>query len=195
MRKQATNKSVISTGVLSRLTADKKKSVAALCLIGLMVFMWVRVLTRKPQGAEAGQPTPVVNNSVSDSEAIVKVSFVDLPKIEGRHDVLTRDFFASNNWRDFLSGSNPGGISVSNGSDKLARRIAAALQFEAIVAGSEGRIQVSINGALYSVGETIEIKQGEEVYKCEVIEIEDNRVLIRFRETQIELELNQTNKS
>jgi hypothetical protein len=192
MRKQTTNNSAINTGVLSRLTADKKKSVAALCLIGLMVFMWVRVLTRKPEGAQAGQAAPVINESVSSSEAILKVSFVDLPRIEGRHDVLARDFFASNDWRDFLRGSSFGGIT---GSDELARRIEAELKFEAIVAGSEGRIQVSINGALYSVGETIEIKQGEEVYKCEVIEIEDNRVLIRFRESQIELKLIQTNES
>ncbi|MHC4212520.1 MAG: hypothetical protein ACYSWP_04000 [Planctomycetota bacterium] len=195
MRKQATNKSVVNNGVLSRLTADKKKAVAALCLIGLMVFMWVRVLTRKPEGAEAGTSTPVINDSVSDPEAILKVSFVDLPSIEGRHDVLARDFFASNNWRDFLSDKNSGVISVSNGSDELARRIAATLQLNAIIAGSEGRNQVSINYALYSVGETIEIKQGEEVYKCEVIEIGDNRVLMRFRETQIELKLIQTNES
>ncbi len=195
MRKQVTNKTVIGTGVFSRLTVDKKKSVAALCLIGLMVFMWVRVLTRKPEGAQAGQAGPVINDSVSSSEAILKVSFVDLPRIEGRHDVLARDFFASNDWRYFLRGSNPGGIIVSNGSDELARRIAATLQFDAILADSEGRNQVSINDALYSVGETIEIKQGGEVYEYEVIEIEDNRVLMRFRETQIELKLIQTNES
>ncbi len=195
MRKQATNKSVVNIGVFSRLTADKKKAVAALCLIGLMVFMWARVLTRKPNTAGAGPSTPVINGAVSDSESILNVSFVDLPMIEGRHDVLARDFFASNNWRDFLSGSNFGGISVSNGSDELARRIAASLQFDAIIASSEGRNQVSINDALYSVGETIEIKQGGEVYEYEVNEIEDNRVLMRFRETQIELKLIQTNES
>jgi hypothetical protein len=195
MKKQMTNKTVIEIGVLSRLTADKKKTVAALCLIGLMVFMWVRVLSRKPDSAQAGPDAPVINGTVSDPEAILKVSFVDLPRIEGRHDVLSRDFFASNNWRDFLGGSNDIGISVSNDSDELARRIAATLQCYAIMADSEGRIQASINDALYSVGDTIEIKQGKEVYECEVIEIEDNRVLMRFRETQIELKLIQTNES
>ena len=195
MNKQVTNKTVIDTGILSRLTADKKKTVAALCLIGLMVFMWVRVLTRKPDGAEAVPTIPVINDVAPGTEALQKYSPVDLPRIEGRHDVLARDFFSSNDWRDFHGGTNFGGISASGGNGELARRIAKALQFDAILTGSEGRLQVSINDALYSVGDTIEIKQGEEVYEFEVVEIEDNRVSISFKETKIELKLIQTNES
>ena len=196
MRKQATNNSVINTGVLSRLTADKKKTVAALCLIGLMVFMWARVLTKKPTNAEAGRSMPVINNTASDTEAMLKISFVDLPRIEGRHDVLSRDFFASNNWRDFLrengTGSEQPNVKVSAG-DELARRIAEKLQVETIWIGSKR--QVVINEKLLSIGDKIEIKQGEEVYECEVVEIEDNRILITFGESQIELSLIRTNES
>lgn len=196
MRKQVTNKSVVNIGVLSRLTGDKKKTVAAVCLIGLMVFMWVRVLTRKPEGAEAGQNALVVNDTVSVSEAILKVSFVDLPRIEGRHDVLSRDFFASNNWRAFIgdNGAGTGKLNVKvSASDKLAERIAEKLQVETIWIGSKR--QVVINDKLLSIGDTIEIKQGEVVYECEVVEIEDNRVLITFGESQIELSLIRTNES
>lgn len=196
MRKQVTNKSVIGTGVLGRLTADKKKSVAAVCLIGLMVFMWARVLTKKPQDAGAGQTVPVINDPASGTEAILKVSFIDLPRIEGRHDVLSRDFFSSNNWRAFIgdNGAGTGKLNVKvSASDKLAERIAEKLQVETIWIGSKR--QVVINDKLLSIGDTIEIKQGEVVYECEVVEIEDNRVLITFGESQIELSLIRTNES
>lgn len=190
MRKQATNKSVVNIGVFSRLTADKKKSVAALCLIGLMVFMWARVLTRKPQAAEAEQTVPIINDIASGTEAILKVSFIDLPRIEGRHDVLARDFFASNDWRAFLrdNGAGSGHLNVKvSASDELARRIAEKLQVETIWIASKR--QVVINDKLLSIGDKIKIKHGEVVYECEVVEIEDNRVLITFGESQIELSL------
>ena len=196
MGKQETNKSVVNIGVLSRLTGDKKKTVAAVCLIGLMVFMWVRVLTRKPQGAEAGQTTSVINDIASGTKAILKVSFIDLPRIEGRHDVLARDFFASNNWRSFLgdNGSGSGHLNVKvSASDELARRIAEKLQVETIWIARKRR--VVINDKLLSIGDKIKIKHGEEVYECEVVEIEDNRILITFGESQIELSLIQTNES
>ena len=96
-----------SNKIVSRLAAEKKKTVCALCLIALMAFMWVRVLFKK--GPESVEATPTAKKL--DSE--FKVSFVELPEVEGRNDVLTRDFFAANGWQNFIrdgEGENLAGI-------------------------------------------------------------------------------------
>jgi len=42
--------------ILARLGEEKKKSVTALCLISVMAFMWIRVLTGKaPQHRRRGK--------------------------------------------------------------------------------------------------------------------------------------------
>ena len=201
MRKKVTNNSVAATGVFGKFAADKKKTVAAVCLIVLMVFMWIRVLTRKPKTAGANNSVPVVNNTSmnntsSSASPVVNVSFVELPRIKGRHDVLSRDFFSSNNWRSFNgdrgTGSGQFKVKVSAG-DEIARRIATKLMVETIWIGSER--QVVINDNLLSIGDKIKVKQGEEVYECEVVEIEDDRVLITFGESKIELSLIRTNEN
>ena len=72
---------------VSQLAAEKKKTVCALCLIGLMVFMWVRMLSKRgPQGAQAALMVRQPTDSQSNSE--LKVSFIELPEIEARNDVL-----------------------------------------------------------------------------------------------------------
>ena len=68
-----------------------------------MVFMWVRVLGKKgPQSANAAVTAQEVTEGQTNSE--LKISFIELPKVEGRNDVLIRDFFAVGNWRDFVRG-------------------------------------------------------------------------------------------
>jgi hypothetical protein len=98
--------------LFSQLAAEKKKAIIAVCLIAVMVFMCVRVAGRKvPQRAKAAVTAQEVTESQANSE--LKISFIELPKVEGRNDVLTRDFFAVDNWRDFMrsgEGKSSGGI-------------------------------------------------------------------------------------
>ena len=56
-------------------------------------------------------------------------------------------------------------------------------------------MQAYVNDEFLSVGDKIEIELNEEVYKCEVIEIADNKLVIRFEESEIKLELVQNNES
>lgn len=180
---------------VSQLAAEKKKTVCALCLIGLMVFMWVRVLSRRgPQGAQAALIVQEPAGSQSNSE--LKISFIELPEIKARNDVLTRDFFAANGWRDFL-GDGGGltdvgevGVVSGDGGREVGRRVVEKLELEAIMLGEKS--QVFINDVLLSVGDKLPVRDGDNTYECEVIGIEAERVFIRCGETEIQLKLAET---
>ena len=177
--------------LFSRLAAGKKKTVIAVCLITVMVFMWVRVLGRKgPQSANAA----VVAQEVTDGQTKpeLKISFMELPKVEGRNDVLTRDFFAVGNWRDFTRGWE--GKLMDDGRDdggvEAARRVAEKLKLETIVLGENPR--AFINDKLLSVGDKLFVRDGTNTCECEVAEIEENMVFIRCGEAEVTLRLTQT---
>lgn len=179
--------------LLGRLAAEKKKTVIALCLIGVMVLMWARMLSGEaPEGAGAA---PMAQNAIAgqlDSE--IKVTFTGLPKVKGRNDVLTRDFFAANGWVDFardgkgLTGAEEVNVS-EDGNEELVRRIAGKLKVKAVAIGSGDNPQVCINDKPLSVGGKLTIKEGVNAYECEVVGIKENKVSIRFGEAEITLKL------
>ncbi|MHC4144609.1 MAG: hypothetical protein ACYSUD_07510 [Planctomycetota bacterium] len=83
---------------------DKKRSVTALCLVTVMVFMWIKVFTKKaPEGAGAALMTGQVEHGNQVNERY-RVLFIELPKVAGRNDVIVRDFFASDGWQHFVNG-------------------------------------------------------------------------------------------
>jgi hypothetical protein len=177
--------------LVSRLAAEKKKTVTAFCLIALMVFMWARVLSKKtPAIAAALGPEDVVSGS--DSE--LNISFIELPKVAGRNDVLTRDFFAAGGWKDFIrdgEGSNVAGTEVSvvskDGEEEIVRKVAEKLKLEAI--GLDGNPQAFINNKLLSVGDKLLVRDGGNTYECEVMAIEENVVLIKCGDAEITLKV------
>ena len=180
--------------LFAQAAAQKKKSVMAVCLIALMVFMWVRVLKNKaPQTAGAAVVTQKATEGRSDSAG--KISFVELPVITGRNDVLTRDFFVVDNWQSFLAGQNGknsgdiGDVNVlaGDGTGKTLKQVAEKLQLEVIELGRNPH--AFINGKLLSVGDKFDVKDGINTYECEVIGIEENTVFIRTGEAKISLRL------
>ena len=177
--------------VLSRLAAEKKKTICASCLIAVMVFMWARVLTgRAPQSAEAALMARKAADVQSNSGPLLKISFIELPKVKGRNDVLTRDFFASCRWQDFTGGGARGVNVVSgNGSEEVARQVAEKLKLEAIGLGENA--QAFINDKLLSVGDKLLILDGGDTYECEVTGIEETKVFIRCGRIEITLKLAQ----
>ncbi len=177
---------------VSRLAAEKKKTVTALCLIALMIFMWVRVLGKKtPVTAAASQRQENVDQDVLGSNVELKISFIELPKIPGRNDVLTRDFFAADGWRNFnRNEKNPGNKVISEGgNEEVVRRVAERLKLEAIAIGSDRNPQAFINGKLLSVGDKLLVRYGADKYECEVVGIEENVVVIKCGEAEITLKL------
>jgi len=178
---------------MSQFAAQKKKTVTALCLIALMVFMWIKVLGGKtPQGAEAALMAQEANLGASGSNSELEISFIELPKVKGRNDVLTRDFFAADGWRDFV-GDGEVNVGSRDGGEEALSRIEGKLKLEAIGLGKNPL--AFINGKLLSVGDKLLVGDGVNTYECEVVGIEENTVLIRCGEAEIKLKLTRASET
>ncbi len=187
-------------GLVGRFTADKKKTVFALCLIAIMLVMWARVFAKKkPNSASAAVLSSDVVDGQSESDAgradvRSRMSFIELPKVEGRNDVLSKDFFAVKSWRDFVSsqggkssGAEGADISVGEGDQEVVGKIADRLELEAIEMSAVPH--AFINDELLGVGDRLQIADGVNTYECEVIRIEQGVVFIRCGQAEIELKL------
>lgn len=194
MRQNIANNSTGVKKVLERLAEEKKKSVTALCLIAVMAFMWIRVLTKKtPQDAEAAPGTQQSNTENQPNDEY-RVSFVELPKVAGRNDVIARDFFASNDWRHFVDGQGqkPDGIEEpsivsTNDNEEVIKRIAKKLKLEATMVGTNPI--AFVYGEVRRIGDIVLVKDGTDTYECEVVKIEHNTVVIKCGESEITLKL------
>lgn len=180
--------------LFDRLAAEKKKSVMALCLIALMTILWVRVLTRNsPQGAEAA-PVANVPSLEDKSGGKSQIYYVELPKVAGRHDVIARDFFACNGWRDFVGGKGRNLASVEevniisrDVSEEVIRKVAEKLKLGAVMLSSTPL--AFINDKVRKIGDEVLINDGVDKYECEVVEIRENTVVMKCREAEIKLKL------
>ena len=198
MRQNARNNGNIANRLFNQLAVQKKKTVLALCLITLMAFMWIRVLIRKaPQAANAGLLAGQMDVE-TQSEPELKISFIELPQAAGRNDVITRDFFDSDGWQDFVDGQGRKSTGVEEvdiiskeGDQEVIRRVAEKLNLEAIVLSENP--QAFINDKLLSVGDKTLIGDGTNRYECEVVEIKENTVVMRCRESKITLKMTQVN--
>jgi len=175
-----------------RLAADRKKIVIAAVLIGVMVFMWVRVIAGKgpKEAAAAVQPQA---DPEAKSDATVQVHFVDLPIVQGRNDVLRTDFFAADGWQEFggaghgRNGSATGSVIVNEGAEEAIRRVAGRLNLQAILL--DRTPQVFVNDKLLLAGDKLSVKDGDNVYEFEVIVITQNTVLVKCKDAEITLKL------
>lgn len=175
--------------LVSRLAAEKKKTVTAVCLVAIMVVMWARMLSKEsPTAATAALRQQDVKQMASDKE--LSITFIELPKVTGRNDVLIRDFFVVDDWQKFMKsgeGENKTRVEdvsvVSKRNKEAMIRVAEKLKIEAIVL--DGNPQVFINNKLLSVGDKLLVKDGGNTYECEVVCIEENMVLIKCGEAEI----------
>ena len=184
--------------LISHLAAEKKKTAMALCLIALMAFMWVRVFFRKLPAAEGAEVTEQINVN-NGPNSTLKISFIELPKVVGRNDVITRNFFVSNDWQDF-KGSRKNIISIEelnvvpgNDSEKAIRTIVEKIKLEAIVMGENAK--TFINNKVLSVGDKLLISDGVDKYECEIVVIEENAVVIRCGKADVKLKIKQVNEN
>ncbi len=171
----------------SRLIAQKKKVIAGICLVGIMVFMWSKVLLNDETAADA-KASSASESTLSNTEAdCEKLWFVELPNVEGRNDVLNRSFFDSEGWAKFNKegedSSNRGeGVTVvkqgegAEADKKDILRTAEQLRLEAIASGQ--RPQAFISGKLVSLHGRVAIKSGGRLYEFEVIEIRRNSIVL-----------------
>ena len=197
MRHNARNNSKSRNKIINHLAAEKKKAVLAFCLITLMIVMWVKMLTRtSPNAAEAGLMVSLIDME-TQSEPEMRISFIELPKVAGRNDLIVRDFFASNGWQDFIDsqGRKSAGVEKINiviGDDQeVIRKVADNLRLEAIVSSEDPL--AFINDKVLRAGDKLSVDDGIDGYECEVVEIKENIVVMKCRESRITLKLTQVN--
>lgn len=197
MRHNARNNSKSRKKIINHLAAEKKKAVLAFCLIALMIVMWVKVLTKtSPKAAEAGLMENLIDIE-TQSEPEMRISFIELPKVTGRNDLIVRDFFASNGWQDFIDshGRKSAGvekINIVKGDDQeVIRKVADNLRLEAIVSSEDPL--AFINDKVLRAGDKLSVDDGIDSYECEVVEIKENIVVMKCRESRITLKLTQVN--
>jgi hypothetical protein len=197
MRQRVTNHDRLAKGLFRPLAAEKKKAVAASCLVVVMAIMWIRVLTNKgPETAEAVLTAEQLNVEDTSAEKL-NVSYTKLPQVAGRNDVITRDFFTSNDWR-YFKGEKEQNLAVieevniisKNGNEEVIRKVAEKLKLEAIVVLSS-KPRAFINNMVMSIGGKVLIRDGIDTYECEVIDIKENVVVIKCREAEVTLKLTQ----
>ena len=194
MRQKVINRGGRVKVLFGQLAAEKKKAVTASCLIAVMAFMWVRVLTKEaPEAAEGALVTEQLNVEGASNQEL-KISFVELPQVAGRNDVITRDFFASNGWRHFDGGKGRNlavieevNIISKDGNEEVIKKVAKKLKLEAIVLSTNPRAY--INNKVMSVGDKVLIVEGVDTYECEIVAIEENTVVMKCREAEITLRI------
>lgn len=180
--------------IVGHLVAEKKKIVIAVCLVALMAFMWIRVLFKKTTAVEGG--TLSENTLQQDSIGPTTIiSFVDLPEVEGRHDIITRDFFNSENWQNFSSRNSKNVVSIEEVNivsgdidEEVIRKIAEELKLEAVI-GTGENANAYINDQVVSAGDRITVIDGIQTYECEVVLIEDDSVVIGCGKSQVKLKI------
>ena len=200
MKRNFQNLNNSTNRIVNHLASEKKKTVLAVCLITLMAFMWIKVFIKKsPVAAEATLLTEQLNSNIENSPA-AKVSFVELPKVKGRNDMIVRDFFSSNGWENFIDGKENKFIGTQeveivseSGKKEIIKKVAEKLKLEATVMGKN--TLACINNKVLSVGDKVLINIGADRYECEVVKIEENAVSIRCGEGEIILKLSPVTKT
>ena len=185
-------------GILGQLAGERKKVGIALCLIAIMGVMWVKVLTRK--GPRSAQAVPMIEQTDVEEQVreAMKITYVDLPTVPGRDDVISRDFFASADWENFKPDGQEDytvdieevNVASTDDSKEIVAVVRRCLKLDAIGMGRDP--QAYINDRLVSVGEKLAVTDGAKMYECEVVEIRENSVLIRCRDAEIVLKLVET---
>jgi hypothetical protein len=184
--------------VLGRVMADRKKSVLAIALVTVMVVMWGRVLTgRKPKPAAA--TTVPQQEKVSESEPRMKVRFTELPRIEGRNDCISRDFFSAEALTGFRrddatsrrTSTDPEVRNVSSGPvQEVVAKVAQRLKLEAVLWSENPK--AFVNDQLLQVGDTLTLKDGTTSYVFEVLRIQTDSVLVGCSGRQLTLKIAQS---
>jgi len=189
---------VRSSGRITDLLMDGKKTVLAGALVLVMAAMWIRVLIGHKPGAAAAagapQAAPVVQNGPTRSKA----KMIELPRIPGRNDSIARDCFNVQEWapmRQFAAapstGTDPEVPVVSpNHDEEVVRQVAQTLRLEAVSLRSENP-QAFLNDRLLGVGDKLAVEQDSVCFEFEVLQINENAVLVECNGIQLPLKLAQ----
>ena len=185
--------------IVNQLAAERNKTIVGLCLLVIMGFMWVKVLTGKKNPASAQADfAPEQAAMAVQSGPSTRLVFVEPPYIKGRNDVLIRDFFSVKRWE--VVRRNEGGgdldgekisMTVDSSGGHLNResilQVAKLLRLSVIELGE--RPNAFINDTLLSIGENLLLAHEGTMYEFTVVAISGNEVLLTCQGVNIEMKL------
>jgi len=175
------------TAANMRLRSMNPKTVAAVALMTVMGLMWARVLLRgkTPAEAAAAESTAVQTTVSTPTAAPVRIVPSPLPVMAGRNDMLTRDFFAPDNWPGLTRPEKTAATQPSSQDAGDRQRLAfiagleKTLTLEAIIQGAgDTPVRACIEGKVLAVGQHLTIKNGSETYELAVSDIGDEQVVL-----------------
>ena len=162
----ANTKSKSRAGMAKRVMAERRKMFIACGLLLVMGLMWVKVLSSKDPVSASAQ---ILEEQAATKT--LKVTRVELPFIDGRHNVLKRDLF-------IFSDSRSSNVEVKKAGnfEGIGSWVVGRLRLEAIELGQ--RPQAFINDELVGLGSKLPVRDGDRTYVLEVVSIEDNKVTL-----------------
>ncbi len=180
----------------TRLRSLSPKTVAAAALMAVMGLMWVRVLMvgKTPATAQAAE-SAIADTPAAASTAPARVVPSPLPLTAGRNDVLTRDFFVSNNWPGFgQTAKTAPQASGQEMGDRQRQAFIAGLEktltLEAIIqAAGDAPARACIEGKVLAAGQYFVVKNGSETYELAVSDIGDEQVVLTCDRQRIILKM------
>jgi hypothetical protein len=185
---------------ISQLTAEKKKIIIAVLLVGIMAIMWVRVLAKK-NGSSAGQTPLAIQAAVAEEAAPkIQVTYVELPQVKGRNDTLTRDIFSGSRWEGLgavANGAKQPNEKIKSGHEKLSdtitEMIGKELKLDAILSGKNP--QAYVGGMLVSPGGKLTVNHEGEKYEFKAVAMNENEVVLECKGVQVRLSMTRPSDS
>ena len=200
MKSPPTDKSVRSRQVKVARRISKK-TVMAIGLILVMIFMWGRLLFSGDSDVKSakGNTMLVIPPAVID-QYVSKLERVELPVIAGRNDMITHDMFQKAGW----SGSKSNTVTVesqsfteqgANTQEMKIRQIAGSLELGAIIDGVKGASnEAFVDGKLVSSGSKLMVRRSGMVYEFTVESIMRDRVVLKWNEFTVSIKMSEANE-
>lgn len=189
------------------MSISQGKIILAVVLIGVMVFLWIRVFLRqgkpapvsaKPTTSKASQPA-----AASKSMPAVRLTYIPLTVVPGRQDRLARDLFTVPDSAVFpwqqksVSATEQTSIvtPIEDPWDKQIRPAIERIVVDAIGTDPRGTAQVFIQDRFLLVGDVLPLKQGQKQYELKVKEIHSNSVVLEWRDHSVTLKMSEPGMS
>jgi hypothetical protein len=185
--------------LLRKLPVPKGKIIVAVALVAVMGAMWLRLLLRDKGTGPSVAGAAVVSEDVAGvvgGESAGRISYIELPVVAGRHDVLTRDVFTTRNWRAFRS---VGGavIAIGDGdsgtitADDITK-MEGLIKLDGIIASDgSAMVEAFIDGKLVSIGSKVAVEYNNRLLELVVTEIHKNRVVLRWEKFTLNVKMPQ----
>jgi len=182
---------------------SQSKVILAVILVGVMAFLWIRVILRqgKPTAATAQTPTSKTTSipTSNPSAPTPQLSYSLLPIVPGRQDRLARDIFTSPEssvfpWQQTaklqaVPDASESVVTVTDPWEKTVRPMIEKMVVDAIGTDPQGTAQAFLQDRFVIVGDRFPIQKGAQKYELTVKEIHSSAVVLEWQEHEITLHM------